>query len=109
MTENTDLDIVDQFMNTASEAHSFQDAAVYGVVGALVLFGGGEILALVAALLGVGGAQAAGRVILRNTAEQLIRMDDIRSAPEYAIGGFAVGFGVTSAIILGLQYFGVAL
>jgi hypothetical protein len=108
MTDNT-IDKLDQFMNTASEAHSFQDMAVYGVLSALVIFSGGQVLPILAAALGVGGTQAAGRKILKNTADELLRMDEIRDAPEYAILGFAVGFGVTSAIILGLQYFGVAL
>lgn len=105
----SEIDIVDQFMNQASEAHSFQDAAIYGVLAALMLFGGGKVLPIIAALLGIGGAQAGGWAMLRNTSEELLRMDDIRDAPEYAILGFAVTFAVTTALIILGQAVGLGL
>jgi len=82
-----------QFMNTESEAHSFQDGAVFAVIVALFLLQS-DLIVYLAMLLGLGGAKAGRRAILRSSTD-LLRTDDITDAPEYAILGFVIVFVLT--------------
>lgn len=105
MSSLPDGNDLEQFMNTAGEAHSFQDGALFGVIAALTLTSA-ELLTVVAMLLGLGGAKV-GRKRILSKSRDLLRMDDITTNPEYAVLGFVAGFVPTAvAVVLGSAYVG---
>lgn len=93
MPDLPDGNDLEQFMNSTSEAHSFQDGAIFGVFVALFLLNT-DLLFFISMLFGLGGAKIGRKAILRRSAD-LLRTDEITDAGEYAILGFLSSFVLT--------------
>jgi len=102
MSENIDLQ--DQILNTAAEAHSAQDGIYLAVITALVVTGS-PLLQTAAVVLGFGGAKVANKAILKQ-ASGLVRIDQIRNNPEYFVLTYTTGTVAFTAL---LHYAGMYL
>lgn len=92
-----EFDLAEQFMNTPSEAHSFQDGVTVGV---MIILAVAESTLLPAVLVALGlGTQKIGRRKILEKVEGMVRINEIRDAPEYFLGGIISGAIVSGAAV----------
>jgi hypothetical protein len=90
--------LTDQVLNTAAEMHSAQDGILLAVLTAMVITGS-ELLPIVALVLGLGSMKTLNKAVFAKRATELVRVDEIRSNPEYFVIPYVLGSVVFTAIL----------
>ncbi len=96
-----EIELKEQFMNTESEAHSFQDGAFIGFISALFVTGS-EIISIIGLALGFGTMKIGKKRVLEK-ATGLVRTGEVLDAPEYFILGFISTFVPTIVAVVATQ------
>lgn len=96
----SETSLQNQILNTTAEMHSAQDGITFGILTALAITGS-PLLTVLAIAFGFAGQKATNKMLLLRASTDMLRVDEIRSNPEY----FAITWTVTTVAITAFIHF----